>query len=338
MSEKKIKVSVVMDFSDELLERLRAVSPRLVVQRYHPSELTESIWQETEVLYTSRVFPPPEHAPMLRWIQLHIAGVEHLLKERIAKAEDIVITSASGVHTRQMAEYCLMMILAFHFQLPRMLTMQRHKEWREDRYMIFSPPDLQRQTLGIVGYGTIGREVARLAKAFGMNVLASKRDAKHPAEVGEYTPVGTGDPTGDLPERIYPSEALATMARECDYLVVLTPLTEQTRQLINATVLAAMKPSAVLINAARGGVVDEAALIQALNEGRLRGAGLDVFEQEPLPPTSPLWQMEQVLISPHVAGNSQHYHEKCIELFCENLKLYVEKKPLLNRVKREKGY
>jgi phosphoglycerate dehydrogenase-like enzyme len=299
----------------------------------------DAAWAETEILYTLHRLPVPEQAPRLRWIQLHTAGVEHVLNERIIKAEDITLTSASGIHTRQLAQYCLMMLLAFHFKLPRMFEMQRRAEWRKDRHSFFAPGDLHRQTLGIVGYGSIGRELARLAHSAGMTILASKRNVMQPAEnPGEYAPAGTGDPAGDLPERIYPPEALATMVRDCDYVAVITPLTAQTRHLINASVLKAMKPTAVLINVARGEVVDEAALIEALQQGTIGGAALDVFEQEPLPASSPLWQMENVIISPHCAGNSSTYNDKGLELFLENVRLYLEKKPLLNRINRDTGY
>src|SRR5690606_27558402 len=142
----------------------------------------------------------------------------------------------------------------------------------------------------------------------------------------------------DIPDRLYPAEALASMARECDFLVITLPLTEATRHQVNAEVLAAMKPTAVLINVGRGGVIDERALIDALSSGKLAGAGLDVFEQEPLPPESPLWKLENVIISPHVSGASVNYHRKAANLFIENLHRYVEGQPLINAVKRAHGY
>lgn len=334
----KIKVVIAIDFSDELIEQIRAVSPRLHVTRYFP-DVPENAWEDAEILYTVRHFPQPEQAPHLRWIQLNSAGIEHALKHRIVQAEDVIVTSTSGIHTRHMAQFCLMMMLAFHFKLPLMIEDKNKALWREDRPQVYAPQDLHRQTLGIVGYGSIGRELARLAKAIGMTVLVSKRDVMHPAEnPNDYTPAGTGDPTGDLPDRFYPVEALGTMAKECDYLVVIVPMTDQTRHLINERVLAAMKPSAILVNVARGGVVDEAALISALAANKIGGAALDVFETEPLPSNSPLWNLPNVIISPHTAGNSQFYHEKAAELFIENLKLYLDKRPLMNQLNRQKGY
>lgn len=172
-----------------------------------------------------------------------------------------------------------------------------------------------------------------------MTVLATKRDAMHPAQSpDDYSPPHTGDPTGDLADRLYPGAALATMARDCDYLVILLPATPQTHHAVNAEILAAMKPGAFLINMGRGSVVDEAALIEALKHGRIAGAALDVFETEPLPITSPLWKLENVILSPHVGGGSATYHDMVMELFLANLKRYNDKKTLYNRVERGRGY
>lgn len=334
----QINVVVAIDFDDAIMQRLRDISPRLNITQYEDG-VPDSAWSECEILYTVRDFPAPEAAPHLRWIQLNYAGVDSALQQRVVQAEDITVTSASGIHARQIANYCLMMMLAFNYKLPKMLDFQQKATWAENQYDIFAPVDMHRQTLGIAGYGSIGRELARVADALGMTVLASKRDVKHPAEgKDEYSPEGTGDPAGDIPERIYPGEALATMAKDCDYLVITVPLTDKTEHIVNERVLKAMKKSAVLINIARGEVVDEKALITALSQQKIRGAALDVFEEEPLPSTSPLWQLDNVILSPHVSGNSASYHEKVADLFEVNLKRYLENRSLLNRVNRQRGY
>jgi phosphoglycerate dehydrogenase-like enzyme len=237
-----------------------------------------------------------------------------------------------------MAEYCLMMMLAFEYQLPKMMELKSKAEWPKDAGRLFNAKGLRGKTLGIAGYGSVGRELARLANAMGMKVLAGKRDVMHPEDTSGYAQEGTGDPKGVIPERLYPGEALASMARECDYLVIITPLTGETRHIVNEEVLKAMKKSAVLINVARGSVVDEAALISALAAETIAGAALDVFEEEPLPATSPLWNLENVIISPHTSGNNALYHEKAASLFAENLRRYVEKRPLLNLLDRKRGY
>jgi phosphoglycerate dehydrogenase-like enzyme len=338
MSEDKINVVVAMDFSNEIMAQVRDVSPRLNVMQHFP-DVPPAVWATTEVLYTTRNFPEPEEAPLLRWIQLHSAGMERALKYHIVQAEDITVTSTSGIHATQIANYCLMMMLAFNYKLPHMLNLQRASRWAENRSDIFVPMDMQQQTVGIVGYGSIGRELARICYSLGMKVVASKRNVKHPAaSPTEYTPEGKGDPEGIIPERIYPGEAIGTMASECDYLVITTPLTEKTRHLVSERVLEMMKKTGILINIARGGVVDEKALITALSQGKIGGAALDVFEEEPLPSTSPLWLMDNVIISPHVSGVVENYHEKAVEVFIANLRRYLEKRPLFNQLDREAGY
>lgn len=334
----RINVLVAMDFPERLLEEIRSVSPRLNVVQHYP-DVPAGVWGDIEVLYTLKHYPEPEQVPLLRWIQLHYAGMDNAIEQRIIQAEDIVVTSASGIHARQMAQYSLLLILAFHYQLPTMLQFQQEAIWHRDRYKIFSPQPLRTQTVGIVGYGSIGRETARLCKEVGMNVLATKRDIKNPQESDDdYTPQNTGDPGGEIPERIYPVSALATMVAECDYVVIATPLTDETHHLINEDIFHAMKPSAILINVARGEVVDETALITALSSGDIGGAGLDVFEVEPLPSGSPLWQLDNVIISPHVSGNSASYHDLAAALFIANLERYLHKQPLMNRLDRQRGY
>lgn len=331
------RVVVAMDFTDDLMDRLRLAAPHYRIERHFP-EVPAHVWADTEILYTLRTYPDPAHAPLLRWIQLHFAGVDAFINNPLLQVADIEVTTASGIHATQIAEYCLGMMLAFNLQIPRMLRLQAKPEWPREPHKIFAPKPLRGQTVGIVGYGSIGRELARITSAMGMRVLASKRNVKHTEEVNAYTEPGTGDAKGEIPDRIYPAEALASMARECDYLVLAAPLTTASRHAVDAEVLAAMKPNSVIVNIARGAVIDEKALVDALQSGKIRGAALDVFEEEPLPLTSPLWKLENVIISPHISGNTTLYHEKAAALFAENLKRYSEKRPLLNALDRKHGY
>lgn len=332
------RIVIAMDFSDEIVSAIReAAGSAYRVERHFP-DVPDSVWADTEVLYTGRVFPTPEQAPRLRWIQLHSAGIERSLSQPIVRAEDVEVTSASGMHAVNMAEFALGMILAFNYKIPTMLEYQGRAEWPPRQYEIYSPRTLRGKTLGIAGYGSIGRELARIASQMGMTVLATKRDVKRTDDTAGYAEPGTGDPTGDIPERIYPGEALASMAKDCDYLVILTPMTDNTRHLVNEAVLHAMKPTGVLVNLARGPVVDEAALISALAARKIGGAALDVFEEEPLPATSPLWNLDNVIISPHISGFTVDYHEKAATLFIENLNRYLQKQPLFNRLERDRGY
>ncbi|MCC6802911.1 MAG: D-2-hydroxyacid dehydrogenase [Anaerolineae bacterium] len=332
-----INVVVATEISDVLVNQIREVSPRLHVERHFPT-VPDKVLASAEILFTSRTLPKPEQAPNLRWVQLYSAGVNHVAGEPLMQVEDIEVTTTSGIHATPMSEFCLAMMLAFNYRLPRMLELQAKGEWMGQREGVFYPQTLRGQTLGIVGYGSIGRELARAADALGMIVLATKRDVMHPADEGSYTEPGTGDPEGEIPTRLYPPEAIGSMARECDYLVITAPLTDATRHMVNAAVLKQMKKTAVLINVGRGAVVDEAALIEALQTKRIAGAGLDVFEIEPLPADSPLWALDNVIVSPHVSGWHTTYDEKSVAVFIENLQRYLDGRPLLNRVQREYGY
>jgi phosphoglycerate dehydrogenase-like enzyme len=169
-----------------------------------------------------------------------------------------------------------------------------------------------------------------------MRVLALRRSAGRAAQ--GYAVGDTGDAAGEIPQQFYSPQSLHEMLAECDYVVIALPLTSETVHFVGEAELRAMKPGAYLVNIARGPIVDEEVLIQALREGWIAGAGLDVFEEEPLPSDSPLWDMENVLISPHVAGFTPRYDERAVALFAENLRRYVEGEPLLNLVDKARGY
>lgn len=337
MSEQPIRVVVAMNVADDIIQLLRAVSPRLHVERYAKG-VTDEVWKQAEVLYTSNIFPTVAQAPNLRWIALNSAGMDHAIGQPIVAETEVMLTSASGIHAVPMTEFTIGMMLAWEYRFRNMFEEQQQGVWRESQHNFYAPRQLRGLTMGIVGYGAIGRELARVASALGMSVLATKRDVMHPADHDSYTEPNTGDPEGDIPERLYPPEALASMAKLCDYLVLLTPLTEQTRHMLNADVLSGMRPQSVVVNLARGGVIDEQALIEALRKGVIGGAILDVFSEEPLPKFSPLWTLPNVIISPHVAGNSNRYEERSAALMAENLKRYLERRELLNLYHRQRGY
>ncbi len=335
---KTVHVLSTVRFDDEQLAQLRAVSPRLklvqhTVQDVHA--LPSHVWPEVEVLCTFWALPEPGQAPNLRWVQLLSAGADHAV-EHPALGPDVRVTTASGIHAINIGEYVLALMLAWGHHLPALFDHQRRKVWPEGRFSLFVPQEQRGATLGIVGYGSIGREVGRLACAFGMRVLALQRDSD-PVDHGYVIP-GVGDPQGWIPASFYQPRELRTMLSECDYVVLAVPLTETTRHLIGADELRAMKPLAFLINVSRGDVINGAALVQALQEGWIGGAGLDVFSQEPLPADSPLWEMENVILTPHIAGFTPHYHERAADVFAENLRRYLSDQPLLNQVDWSRGY
>jgi len=260
-------------------------------------------------------------APRLRWLQQWSAGTDWLLRAPEAAAAPFVLTNASGVHAQPIAEHILALLLALSRGLPRAMRAQAAARW--ERPPAGSLRELADQTMLLIGVGAIGARTARFAEALGMRVLGVRRDPSRPAEH-----VAEMHGPADL-------DALLPVA---DVLVLTVPLTRETRHLIDERRLRAMKASALLINVGRGATVDEQALVRALREGWIAGAGLDVFESEPLPEASPLWAMENVIITAHYAGHTPRYDERATEIFMDNLERYLAGRPLRNVVDKALGY
>jgi phosphoglycerate dehydrogenase-like enzyme len=337
---KPVEVLITHSFANNLVAQLSEVSPDLHITTQPtriPEEISAELWKRTEVLYTIATLPEPDMAPKLRWIQFHQAGINQVAEAPILRQPDLIATTMSGANATQVAEYVLTMLLALGHHLPDMFSLQGRNNWPADRKKQLTPIELRGSTVGIVGYGSIGRQVARLLREFGVAVLATKHDAMNPKD-GGYTLEGTGDPEGDLVRRLYPGKALRSMFQECDFIVVTVPLTPETRGMIAADQLAALKPTAFLVDASQGGVVDHKALVEALNENKFAGAALDVFPEEPLPTDSPLWELPNVIITPHVAGMASQYDQRAAALFSQNLQRYLDKLPLYNQFDAERGY
>ncbi len=337
---KPIHVLSTMKFDPALLGQIRAVSERIILTQHTArdgEQVPAEAFEQAEVLYTFGVLPQPGQAPHLRWVQLNSAGVNHVLQHPLF-ASDVMFTTMSGLHSINIAEYVFASILAWTRHLPELFDLQRKNQWPSDRWACCQPTELRGSTVGIVGYGSIGREVGRLAKAFGMRVLALKRRSQSAGEQGAFELAGLGDPAGVLPDALYGPEQLREMLAQCDFVVLAVPLTQETRGMIGEAELRAMKRTAYLVNIARGEVCDEAALIRALQEGWIAGAGLDVFTQEPLPETSPLWTLPNVILTPHISGFTPVYEQRAVDIFCENLRRYIAGQSLLNLVDKSTGY
>lgn len=339
MSE-QIEILVTVSLKEELVEELQQVSERLSII-IHPArqeeEVPAEVWEKTDILYTVSALPEIEQAPNLKWVQFYLAGIDRTIDAPILQQEGIQATTMSGANAPQTAEYALTMMLALGHNLSDFFSHQSRNEWMSGKGSRYKPGELTGSTVGIVGYGSIGRQVARLVQGFGANVLATKRDLKRPEDSG-YTPDGMGDPEGDLFTRLYPPEALKSMFRESDFVVITVPLTPETKGMIGVEQLAALKPSAFLVDVSRGGIIDHTALIEALSENQFAGAALDVFPEEPLPADSLLWTMPNVILTPHIAGFSEKYDQRANALFAENLRRFLEEEPLLNKVSFDKGY
>lgn len=263
-------------------------------------------------------------APALRWVQARNAGAGEQLGGalRLAPGElgNVAVTTSSGVHAGPLAEFALFGLLAFTKGLPALLADQRERHWPPGQQPV---GELRGRTLLIVGLGEIGAETARLAQAFGMRVLAVKRDAS-----GEAAHV----------DELHPADDLRALVDRADGIVITLPLTDATRGLLDAGTLAAVKPGAVLVNVGRGAVVDETALAERLQDGTLAGAALDVFTEEPLPEDSPLWGLDNVIVSPHNAALVEAEEARVVELFCDNLRRRLDGEPLRNELDPEVLY
>ena len=332
-----IRVLITQPFTSKLIQSLQSISSRLLIKHVptkHSVDL-EKYWATVEVLYTAKIVPKPEQAPRLSWIQAHFAGIEHLLKHPITN--QVHLTTASGVGAKSIAEYVIGGLLSLNHHIPGFLEHQSKKIWSPKRLQIFVPSELQNTTLGIIGYGGIGQEIAHLAHAFGMKILVTKRDISEP-NINSWQFPNPSKIQQDLVAKLYLPEHLHIMLKHCDYVVAAVPLTENTKHMISSYEFSAMKKGTVLVNISRGQVIDELALIHALQTGHLRGALLDVFETEPLDVKSPLWTLPNVILSPHVSGLTPNYDQRAVELFSNNLIRYLSGKPLLNEVNIKRGY
>src|SRR5258705_5789370 len=314
-----VNVLVTMPFSDRLLDPLRAVSPKLRITR---AAADRADYSATDVLYTG--VPPRDlsRARGLKWVQVHMAGVNTLLDHPLYTDTSVLLTTTSGVHAATIAEYAITVLLALAHRVPRMVEWKAKGTWPpdKDRWSLFVPREMRGSTLGIIGYGSIGRELARIAKtAFGMRVLACKRDPSRREDSGYALP-GTGDPHGALPEAWFPPEKVSDLLARSDAVVMFAPLTPETDRMIGAAELHAMKPSAYFLNVGRGATVDEAALARALADKRIAGAAIDVFVEEPPPAGHPFYELDNVIVSPHVSGFLPSYDDRCLELFADHLR------------------
>jgi len=275
-------------------------------------------------------------APNLKWIQLFSAGADHMLNGPVG-AMPIRITTTSGIHAVSIAEFIMTMILMHSHRFNVTSRAQFSHQWVKAQNFMGTADTIRGKTIGIVGYGSIGRETARIAQAMGLEVIALKRNPEQRKDQG-WTPGGIGDPHGEIPTLIVGPEDRAELMRRSDYIAVTLPLTPATRRFIGAAELAVMKPSAFLVNIGRGPVIDQAAMVEALQQKKIGGAGLDVFEVEPLPTDNPLWDLEEVIMTPHMAGPFRGYLGLACELLAENLRRYINGQPLFNEIDRQLGY
>ncbi len=307
------------------LEALRRAFPDVEFQAPPDREGFGRLLPDSDVVFGWGLTPANfATAGRLRWVHVSAAGVGPLLFPALVES-DVVVTNGRGLHSVAMAEHALGVILAFARKLHLARDAQRERRWAHLPLWTEPPAfgELPGSTLGLVGLGNVGGAIAVRARALGLEVIAVRR---HPARPPEPATEQWG------PER------LPELIARADWLVLTAPLTAETRRLIGRDAIARMKPSAVLVNLGRGALVDEPALIEALEAGRIAGAALDVFDEEPLPEASPLWAMPQVILTPHVSGLGPRYWERAVDLFARNLRAFLARQPLENRVDKRAGY
>ncbi len=336
MSPDPVNVFIATPLEPEHVERIRGVDPDRVMVCYEPDLLPpvrytadhkgdesfartpeqEQRWRRAlaaaEVLWD---FPPTasdgsgglQYAPRIRWIQTTSSGVGQRVKRLGLQDSDLLITTARGVHAGPLAEFVFLILLAHVKQLAHLQDEQRNHQWER-----FCGEELAGKTLSIVGAGGVGRRVAQIGRCFGMHVSALAR-------------AGSRRTASELEvDRVYGQDRLEEMLSVTDALVLAVPHTPETEGLIGRSALSALKPGAVLVNVARGRVVDESALVEALRDGRIALAGLDVFATEPLPGDSPLWDLPNVIVSPHSASTVRAENRRITDIFCHNLRCYLE--------------
>ena len=302
--------SDVDDFRAELEARVPGVDLRVART---PPETRELAGEADALLATYVATDLLEAAPDLRWIQALSSGVDFLDLQAIEE-RGIALTNAAGVHAEPIAEQVVGYLLTFERGIHTGIQQQGEGVWQR-----YSGGEIRGKTLGVVGLGAIGSRAAEYADAFGMTVVGTKRDP---------------DAAPDTVDEVYPPDGLFEVLGQSDYVLLSCPLTPETRGLVGREELGAMKGDAVLVNVARGEVVDEEALVYALQQGGIKGAALDVFEEEPLPPESPLWDLPNAVLTPHMAGSTPYKFERIAEIFAANYEAFADGRldELTNRV------
>lgn len=305
----------------EHVAKIRSLSSDIdlqVVASLDTQEIEKQVLDAEVVVGVPRSIPGLSHAAKLKWVHSFSAGMDKVLTPELVNSP-VLASNSAGIHATPIAEHIIAFLLTFTRKLRESFEQQQQKKWQR----IDTLTELKDKTVLVVGLGNIGKEAARLASCFGAQVSAVDTPGKEKPEFVQE--LGTIE---DLP----------AFLSKADFVVLCLPHTKNTHHFMNKELLSHMQQHAVLLNIGRGGVVDEQALIAALKEKRIGGAALDVTEQEPLPKDSPLWDMENVIITPHHSGISEKYMDRAVDLFCVNLKAYLAGKPLPNLIDKRAGY
>ena len=308
---------------DGHVDRLRAEFPQHIFIEASDRDAIRRLLPEADVAFASYVDRDAfASAARLKWVQSPAVGVGRLMYPELL-ASPVILTSARGIRARSMAEHVIGVTIALARQFQATIRAQAAHRWAQEE-LEAATRTLYGLRMGIVGLGAIGREVVKIAAPFGFRVTAIRRRA--------------GEPVPDGVDAVWTPDRLPDLLAQSDVVVLAAPRTPETKRLIGRAQIERMKPGALLVNVARGKLVDDDALIDALRDGRLGGAALDVFSEEPLDPSSPYWDLPNVIVTPHTSGAMQDYWTPLVELFADNLRRFEKGEPLLNVVDKVAGY
>ncbi|MFH1462174.1 MAG: D-2-hydroxyacid dehydrogenase [bacterium] len=314
----KVEDVLPFELKEEHLQKIKEIAPDSEIIAAIGSKEIENNLETADVFLTfPNVSIDLDKAKNLKWIHSFSAGVDGILTPQVASSA-VLLSNSSGVHPVPISEHVLCFLLSFARKFNITFRQQLEKKWQR----IETLTELRGKAVLVIGLGNIGREVIRLCKCLGLKTMGVDRNKNELDSLDEF----------------HSPENLPEILPNADFVVLCLPHTKETHHFLNKEKLERMKKEAILINIGRGGVVNEEELIQALKDGRIAGAGLDVTEKEPLPEESPLWDMEQVIITPHHSGWSEKYMDRAIDIFCQNLKNFLEGKPLSSLVDKTKGY
>lgn len=323
MKNKPVNILILTDFffklNDKQKNKIRELAEDATIRLVSRKDVTDSMLADAEIIFGS---PKPADlikAKNLRWLQLPSAGAEKYTNKDLYANKDIILTNSSGIYGIAIAEHVFAMILAFNRNLQEYALLKKEKKWN----VITETREFYGSTAGVIGLGDIGREVAKRAKALGARVLAVKN---HLSQKPDYV------------DELYTSENIDEVLKQSDYIILTLPVTDRTRGIISEERLRLMKTDAFLVNVGRGELIDQEALVKALENQWIAGAGLDVMTPEPLPENNPLWELPNVIITQHSSGISEGNDLRRLDIFLDNLKRYLNGEKLMNKVDFSEGY
>ncbi|MFW6269623.1 MAG: D-2-hydroxyacid dehydrogenase [Bacillota bacterium] len=313
------KILIMSDFKEEQIQIIKEITPEAEIIAKNRKDITEKEIEQAEIIYGIPTKAQIKKAKNLKWLQLESAGADRFVDENMYQNQDVILTNSSGVYGLPIAEHVLGMILAFNKNLHKYSRQQTENKWEE----LPAGKDFYGSVTGVIGLGDIGNELARKAYTLGSKVLAVKNN---PENKPEYI------------EKLWGQDGIDSLLKKSDFVVVALPLTNETREIIDKSRIKQMKRDAFLVNIGRGELIEQEALITALKEGWIAGAGLDVTTPEPLPEDNPLWNLDNVILTPHVSGLSPSNKYRKFDIFKDNLERYIKGENLNNVVDFEREY